>query len=146
MAYQQDSKQRPSQAEDPWHPCDSALFLPAFSSVFSTYLSSALSTRPRQFLYSFTNESNTQTEGPPTPHNRLNWGPVISGSVRESIMAINGEHETFNFCKELPWSLCVCINRDLEPTMRPQCVGWIMYGSGGFDLGCSLASPSMFQP
>ena len=43
-------------------------FLPAFSSVFSTYLSSTLSTMPRQFLYSLTNESNTQTEGTPTPH------------------------------------------------------------------------------
>ena len=42
-------------------------FLPAFCSVFSAYLSSALSTRPRQFLYSLTNESNTQTEGTPTP-------------------------------------------------------------------------------
>ena len=118
----------------PWWLSDSAFFLPEFSSVFSAYLSSALSTRPRQFVYSFTNESNTQIEGPPTPYNRLDWGPVISGSVRDSIMVINGEHETFIFCKELPWNLCVHMNRDLEPTVRPQCVGGLCMGLGALIL------------
>ena len=42
-------------------------FFPAFSSVYSTYLSSVLSTRPRQFLYSLQNESNIQTVGTPIP-------------------------------------------------------------------------------
>ena len=37
------------------------------SVLSSPYLSSALSTRPKQFLYSLTNEDNTKTEGPPTP-------------------------------------------------------------------------------
>lgn len=40
-------------------------------------------------------------------------------------------------------SLGVYMNCDLEP-IRPQCVGWVAYGSGGFDLGCSWASASIF--
>ena len=57
----------------------SAFFLAAFSSVFSAYLSSALLTRSRQFLYSLINDSNTQTEGTLTPGNNLDAPQLKNG-------------------------------------------------------------------
>ena len=60
-------------------------FFPAFSSVCSAYLSSVLSTRPRQFLYSLSNESNAQTEGPPTPLSRLDFSSFFILSAWQAL-------------------------------------------------------------
>lgn len=69
--------------------------------------------------------------------NKLNWELVISVSVGESIVVIDSDHETFGFLEELPWWLYVtagpsgiCINCDLEPIMRPQCVSRLHMGLG----------------
>ena len=79
-----DSNWCPSPAEDPWL-LSSAFLLPAFSSVFSAYLSFALS-GPKQFLYSLTNESNTWTEEPPTPS-------LEGDTMTESTLGLKRSHD-----------------------------------------------------
>ena len=75
-------------------------FLPAFISVFSDYLSSTLSTRPRKFLYSLANESNTQTEGTPTPV--IGHGKALRKMYKETNLGFIAV--TYRFCCPQSWT------------------------------------------
>ena len=54
----------------PWHCSLLLCLLLACLLAFPTYLGSALSRGPKKFFL-LTNESNTKTKGPPTPHQSL---------------------------------------------------------------------------